>query len=434
MQTQQVPADVVVVGAGIVGTCTALALRQTGRTVTLIERAEAGEAASGYNGGAFWGDCMPVGTPEVIRALPKMMIDPMSPLAVKWRHVPRLTPWLIRYALASRASRVEQISAALGSLTARGVDAYESLTAGLDTENIVEQKGLLTCYAKPGVFEAGSRAYELRRRRGVTYEVLEPAELAVREPLLAGKVACAVYYPNARFTTDPAALTRRLAAEFVAAGGHLLKAEVTGFGVRDDAVTSVRTTAGDVGAGAVAICAGPWSRKLLKRLGADVPLDVERGYGIDVPDPGISLGCPFVLEDHHVAFSPHRGGVRLSGRNELAGIATRPDYRLADNLMRSAKGLFPELRTEGAKAWMRLRPSTPDSLPVIDRAPRQRNVYLAFGHGHKGFGTGAITAQLVRDLIDGSDPSVDLSPFRATRFGRRRSRAVGHRATARPRT
>jgi D-amino-acid dehydrogenase len=194
----------------------------------------------------------------------------------------------------------------------------------------------------------------------------------------------------------------------------------------------VRTTEGDVAASTVVICAGPWSRRLLRKLGADVPLDVERGYGIDVPDPGISLACPFVLEDHHVAFSPHRGGVRLSGRNELAGIATRPNYRLADNLMRSAKGLFPEMRTEGARPWMRLRPSTPDSLPVIDRAPRQRNVYLAFGHGHKGFGTGAITAQLVRELIDGAQPSVDVSPFGVSRFGlRRRSQpARGSAATA----
>lgn len=423
MQTEQ--ADVVVVGAGIVGTCTALALQKTGRSVTLIERGEPGTEASGHNGGAFWGDCMPVGTPEVIRALPRMLVDPMSPLAIRWRHVPRLTPWLARYALASRRSRVEEISLALGALTARGIEAYRDLVAGFDIEDIFEQKGLLSGYSELSAFQAGHMTYELRQRRGVPYELLDPDAVASREPLLAGKVACAVYFPSARYTTDPERFTNALVAEFAAAGGRLLKAEVTGFNLRGDVVTSVRTGGGDVRAGAVVICAGPWSRKLLRTLRADVPLDVERGYGIDLPAPGFSLTCPFVFEDHHVAFSPHRTGIRLSGRNELASLAAPPKYQLADNLLRAAKELFPDLETHGATRWMRSRPSTPDSLPVIGPAPRQRNAYLAFGHGHKGLGTGAITAQLIRELIDGAEPSLDMAPYQLSRFGfRQRSKSL----------
>src|SRR4051794_28419542 len=431
MQTEQ--ADVVVVGAGIVGTCTALALQKTGHSVVLVERGEPGSKASGHNGGAFWGDCMPVGTPEVIRALPKMLIDPMSPLAIKWRHVPRLTPWLARYALASRRSRVEEISLALGALTARGVEAYRELMAGLDLEDIFEQKGLLSGYSDRSAFEAAKATYELRGRRGVPYEVLDPDEVASREPLLAGKGACAGYFPRARYTTDPERVTNALAAGVVAAGGRLLKAEVADFDIRGDVVTSVRTSAGEVSADAVVVCAGPWSRTMVRKLHADVPLDVERGYGIDLPVPGFSLACPFVFEDHHVAFSPHRGGIRLSGRNELASLATPPRYQLADNILLAAKELFPDLETRGASRWMHSRPSTPDSLPVIGPAPRQRNAYLAFGHGHKGLGTGAITAQLIRELVDGDEPSLDLAPYQLSRFGVRRrpkslSRAGGRRA------
>ena len=161
---------------------------------------------------------------------------------------------------------------------------------------------------------------------------------------------------------------------------------------------------------------GPWSRRLLRALGTDVPLDVERGYGIDLPEAGFTLTCPVILADDHVALTPHRGGLRLSGRNELAGIDSPARYRLTTILMRAAKRFFPELNTTGARPWMRRRPSMPDSLPVIGRAPRQDNVYLAFGHGHKGLGMAAITGQLVRELIDGAEPSVDLTPFRPTRF------------------
>jgi glycine/D-amino acid oxidase-like deaminating enzyme len=430
MQNEQ--ADVVVVGAGIVGACTALALQRTGRSVTLIERGEPGSEASGHNGGAFWGDCMPVGTPEVIRALPRMLVDPMSPLAIRWRDVPRLTPWLTRYALASRRRRVEEISLALGALTSRGVEAYRDLTADFDVEDIFEQKGILSGYSKLSSFESGSKTFELRRRRGVPYEVLDADSVGSREPLLAGKVACGVYFPSARYTTDPQRFTNVLVAEFEAAGGRRLKTEATGFDVRGDVVATVRTGVGEVSAGAVVICAGPWSRKLLRMLRADVPLEVERGYGIDLPAPGMSLACPFVFEDHHVAFSPHRDGLRLSGRNELAGLAAPPKFRLADNLLRSAKELFPDLETQGASRWMRSRPSTPDSLPVIGPAPRHRNAYLAFGHGHKGLGTGAITARLIRELIDGDEPTINLAPYQLSRFGfRYRSNSGGPTAVRR---
>ena len=430
MHSARGSADVVVVGAGIVGTCTALALRRTGREVTLIERAEPAEEASGYNGGSFWGDCMPVGSPEVIRSLPKMLVDPMSPLAIRWVHVPRLTPWLTRFALASRSSRVEQISAALVSLTSRGVEAYRALMGGTDTEKIFDGRGLLMAYTEPEQFDSGL-PYRLRDRHGVPYEVLEPADIATLDPVLAGKFARAAYFPNARWTTDPAKFTRALVAEFTGTGGRLLRAEVSGFSLADGHVGSVRTTVGDVRAGTVVICAGPWSRKLLRKLGTGIPLDVERGYGLDLADPGFTLPCPVILAGNHVALSPHRGGLRLSGRDELAGIATPPDFRLTDNLMRAAIRFFPELSSDGARPWMRRRPSMPDSLPVIGRAPRQDNVYLAFGHGHKGMGTGAITGQLIRELIEGAQPSVDLTPFRPTRFSlRSRPRAVAARSTS----
>jgi D-amino-acid dehydrogenase len=340
-----------------------------------------------------------------------------------------VTPWLVRYALASRRRRVEEISRALGALTSRGVQAYRDLTAGFEVEDIFEQKGLLSGYSTLAAFQAGHRTYDLRGRRGVPYELLDPDAVASREPLLAGKVACAVYFPSARYTTDPERFTNVLVGEFVASGGQVHKAEVTGFQVHRDEVASVRTTDGDVRAGAVVISAGPWSRKLLRKLRADVPLDVERGYWIDLPAPALSLRCPFVFEDHHVAFSPHRGGLRLSGRNELASLTAPPKLKLADNLLRSAQELFPGLEIHGAKRWMRSRPSTPDSLPVIDRAPRQRNVYLAFGHGHKGLGTGAITAQLVRELIDGVEPTIDVAPYQLSRFGVRHGSKSPSRAS-----
>ena len=65
---------------------------------------------------------------------------------------------------------------------------------------------------------------------------------------------------------------------------------------------------------------------------------------------------------------------------------------------------------------MGFRPSMPDSLPVIDVAPGNSRVILAFGHGHLGLTQSAGTAEIIADLVDGVPPAIDITPFRATRF------------------
>jgi D-amino-acid dehydrogenase len=418
--------DVVVVGGGIVGVCTALHLRRSDRSVTLIERGPVGGEASGHNGGLLSGDCVPVGQPQVIRSLPRLLRDPHSPLAIRWRSLPGLTPWLTRFALASRASRVEGIAAALGSLMSHAVDAYRPLIAGTELESFAGQSGMLFGYTSADSFAAAGFGLGLRSRHGVSHEVLDAAAIAARFPSLAGRFQRAAYFDRALFTYDPAAFTRRLADQFVAAGGTLRVAEVHRFRLRGRRVEAVLTTGGtpaeqgqedEVRAGAVVVCAGPWSRLLARRLGARLPLHVERGYGLDLPDPGIKLELPLLVADRNVAVSPFRdGGVRVTGIDELAGLSAPADFRLTERILAGARMAFPELRAEGATSWMRARPSLPDSLPVIGRAPRQDNAYFAFGHGHKGFGTAAITGRLIRELMDDAPPTVDPTPFRPTRF------------------
>src|SRR5919198_100035 len=159
--------DVVVVGGGIVGVCTALQLQRTGRSVTLIERGTPGEEASGHNGGSVSGDCLPTGMPQVIRSLPRMLRDPRSPLSIRWRSVPGLAPWLARFALASRTSRVDAIAAALGSLMSHAVDAYRPLIAGTDLKSLVDQRGILFGYRSADAFAGAELELRLRSRHGV---------------------------------------------------------------------------------------------------------------------------------------------------------------------------------------------------------------------------------------------------------------------------
>jgi D-amino-acid dehydrogenase len=415
-------ADVVVVGGGIIGVCTALQLQRTGRRVTVIERRLPGEEASGYNAGVFAIDCLPTGMPSVLRSLPRLLRDPLSPLAIRWGHLPRLAPWLVRFALACEPGRVEAISIGLSSLMSQAVEAYCPLVEGTEAEAILQNHGFLHLYRTEDSFRGARFDLDLRSRRGVDYEVMDAEAIGRVSPQLAGRFQRGVYFSKARFTTDPQAFTRILTAAFTARGGEVRSAEVRDFAVAGRRVDAVLTSAGPIPAGAVVVCAGPWSGRLARRLGLRVPLGVERGYGIDLPDPGVTLPCATLLSDFHIAITPHRGGLRIAGLDELAGISAPARPRLARRIVEAAKIAFPELRTTGAVTWMRQRPSMPDSLPVIGRAPGHDNAFLAFGHGHKGLGTAAITGKLIQQQMDREPPAIDLGPFDPARFSLRPGR------------
>lgn len=399
------------------GVCIALTLQRSGRRVTVIERANPGDGASGHNAGIFSvGDCVPTAVPGVVRSVPGMLRDPLSPLAIRWSYLPRIAPWLIRFALAGGKRRVEEIAVALQSLTDRAISAYQPLLESLELADLALPGGALHAYRTDASFAAGEYGRDLRARRGVSFQVLDDAGIAELDPGLAGRFRHGVYQPGAWFTTDPRGFTGALAARFTERGGRLLRAEADGFEQRGGAVRAVLTDEGRVSAGGVVIAAGAWSRRLVRKLGIDVPLDTERGYGVHLPDPGVSLRLPILSGDYHFALAPAAGGIRLAGTDELAGLKAPPNFARADTLIKAARTVFPELRTDGAVRWMSYRPSLPDSLPVIGRVPGHTNAYLAFGHGHKGLTAAAITAELVEQLIDGRPTSVDLAPFSPRRF------------------
>jgi D-amino-acid dehydrogenase len=409
--------DVVVIGGGIVGICAALYLQRTGRRVRVIERELPGGSASGHNGGILAvAECVPVGTPAVIRAVPGMLVDRDSPLAIRWSYLPRLAPWLARFLLASRPSRVEAIARTMYSLTSAALAAYQPLLADSEAAALIRTGGALEVYRTDRAFAAVQADLRLRSRVGTSFEVLDEQAIAAFDPLLKGRFRHGLHHPQWCYTTHPGELTRALARTFTERGGQVQQANVDGFRERDGRVQAVTTSDGDVPADHFVLAAGIWSRRLLRKLGSDVPLDTERGYGVDIENPGISVALPVICADSHYGVTPLGSGVRLVGSSELAGISAPPDHRRSDTIIRVARSDFPELNVDNSRRWMRFRPSMPDSLPVIGTAPGHANVYLAFGHGHKGLGQGAITGKLISELVTGSDPSVDLHPLRPTRF------------------
>ena len=408
--------SVVVVGGGAVGLCCALHLLRRGHRVTVVDRGVPGDGASGHNAGLFSvGNCLPTATPGVIRSVPKMLVDPYSPLAIRWTYLPRMVPWLLRFIASGRPAQVERASVAIAGLVKQALRAWEDVLPIHDSEGVVIEGGHLLGYGTDAVFAKAAFAIETRRRRGIDMRVLDEDGVADLSPILEGRFRHGVYIPRGPWA-NPRQLCKVLTDRMVAAGGRRVTGEVTGFVRSGDRVIAAETTSGKMEAGVVVIAAGAWSKSLTRMLGFTTPLDTERGYGVDLPDPGVELPFPIISMDYHFGMTPLPNGLRLAGTDELAGLEAPPDYRRADRLVDATKLVFPELRTHGAKRWMSYRPSHPDSLPVIGRAPRHSNVFLAYGHGHIGFTLAAITGEIIGQLVSNENPSVDPAPFHPSRF------------------
>jgi D-amino-acid dehydrogenase len=407
----------VVVGAGIVGICVASRLEREGWRVTLLDRAGPAEGASFGNASVLATEAVvPVATPGIAWRVPGLLADPLGPLALRWGYLPRLAPWLIRFIAASRPDRVEEISRALAALLSGAVEAYRPYLEAAGVQDMIVRRGWIGAYTTRDGFEASAADRTLQRRRGVELHEIGPSEMRQMEPALASDLHAGVFYPNVAHSVQSYRLATRLAEAFQAEGGEILRAEALGFEVSEGRITAVRSAEGPLPCGAVVLTAGAWSKGLAGELGAEVPLDTERGYHLSIPDPGIELSRPVYSTEFAMACTPLEDGLRLGGTVEMGGLAAPPNWKRAEVLSQRAKRLFPDLDPAGASRWMGFRPSLPDSLPVIGLSPRYPNAALAFGHGHLGLTLAARTANLIADLLAGRDPDIDPRPYRADRF------------------
>lgn len=408
---------VVVVGAGIVGTCVASYLLRDGHDVVLVDAEGPGEGCSKGNAGALSpGSCIPLSTPGVLTKIPKWLFDPLGPLCIRPAYLLAALPWLIRFALAGRSNRMAGLADALRALHANTFENYAPLLANAGCQDLVRRTGTLIVYKSACGLADGRREWDLREERQVRQQVLEASEIRDLVPALSADFKHGVLLPDHGMVANPYRLVRSLAEQFARDGGHLERRRVTGVAVREGDVTGVRTTDGEIAADRVVIAAGAWSATLIAGLGVRVPLESQRGYHATIQGSGIAPALPVVSAEAKVYATPMEDGLRFAGTVEFAGLDAPPDFRRADALIELAKDMFPALAVGAVSQWMGHRPCLPDSLPVIGAVPGHPNLLLAFGHGHHGMTGASTTGKIIASRVSGRQSPIDLAPYRPDRF------------------
>lgn len=412
---------VIVVGAGIAGATTALALVRQGCKVSIIEEgAAAATGASFANAGLVSpGHCFSWAEPGVVWMAAKSLLGLGDGIGINPPWSAAMCRWGTLFAREGTRQRWLENSKAALALSAYSRDIqFDTPSLPVDAYG-GRLAGILYLYGqnhRPGAHDAA-----LLSNGGEAFTLLDADQLLDREPLLGeAKVTFsqAVYCPNDG-TGDAARYAKMCIGEAVRLGAKACFGErVIRLNTQGDTVLGVMTDRGHHAADAVVMAAGLSSRDLLASLGYSLPIYPVSGYSVTYQVKGSKrprVGA--VSIPHKVAWAAFGDEtVRFTG---YADIGYPGASRIASRfqaLESFAADVFPELKSLQPSRWVGQRPMTPDSLPFLG-VSKHRNLWLNCGHGAMGWTMACGSAQTTTDLILGRTPAIDLKPYRWNRYG-----------------
>ena len=427
--------EVLVIGGGVIGVCTAYYLARSGSQVTLLEEHQiGGRMASSYGniGLLTPSHSEPVAAPQVLRQGLRWLFNPVSPLYLKPRWDADLARWLLGFRAACSAARCAAGEAALRRWHGASLELYAELSAHLPPEVDYERKGGIYLYRDRREWErARARAARERadgverghadsvRQGGVEVELADgPERVLAWVPGARPAVVGATHY-RADGRVIPDRFVRAMAAAAGAAGAQIHE-QVAVFGLERSGarVSAVLTSRGVMRPQTVVLATGFLSRQLARGVGLRLPIEPAKGYSITVRRPAACPEIPLHLHEDKVVITPlGPDRMRIGGTLELAGddrsVNLRRVAALQHALPRYLSGL-EEL--EVLEIWRGMRPLSADTLPIIGRARGLDNLVLATGHGMIGVSLAPISGKVAAEVARGEPPSLDLGPLRADRY------------------
>ncbi|RON67104.1 FAD-dependent oxidoreductase [Pseudomonas fluorescens] len=414
--------DIAVVGAGIIGVACALRLARQGQRVVVIDQQEPGHGASFGNAGHLATEqVFPIADVSILKRLPAMLMDPMGPLRLDWKYLPRALPWFTRLLLNLRPEPFRRTVAGLRALNESSLDAWQRLLTEIERPDLLKVDGSLLVFERGESRQAIEALQARLRQQQVPVDFWHAGAIRDAAPQLSEQIQGGLFFPRTGHFIDPYRVVGELVEAAKACGVSFVKQQVQGGAVLEHGV-SLATASGSLSARRVLIACGAHSAKLTAALtGRTVPLDTERGYHLMLPTEHNRLPFAVTSLERKFIMTPVSEGLRLAGTVEFAGLERPPSMARAWQLHRLSQGLFrKDLSAEAATPWMGFRPSLPDSLPVIDQVCDGK-VLLAFGHQHLGLTQAAVTAEMVVEMalstaLNQVNDLPALSPYRLARF------------------
>ncbi|MBE9636790.1 NAD(P)/FAD-dependent oxidoreductase [Salipiger mangrovisoli] len=399
-------AEILVLGAGMVGVSTALALQARGHAVSLVDRSAPGRETSFGNAGIIQAEAAePYGLPRDLGTLWSMVSGRSNDVTWSLRGVTQMAPALWSYFRQSAPRRHAEISRTYAQLTARATQDHAPLVEAAGAGNLIARQGMVQLYRDRAAFDAdAAEAERLRRDYGVRHRALSGEDYRREDPALLRDPAGIIHWTDSWSCSAPGCLVHSYAKLFASRGGRLLEGDAASLRHSAHGWT-VNTVAQAVEAEHAIVALGPWSPTLLRRFGYRIPMIYKRGYHghFETPRPPLR---PIVDMDNGVVAGQMRAGLRIATGAALVTRKAPADLRQLDR----GRAALSDMLEIGARVdepqWSGTRPCLPDMLPLVGAAPRHQRLWFHFGHGHQGFTLGPTTGALLAAAIDGEETAL----------------------------
>lgn len=412
--------EVIVIGAGMVGTSIAWHLQKNNSNVLLLDKKLPGSETSYGNAGLIQREAIhthpfPRQLTEMIRVLPNQGTD------IRYR-IPAILRYhqaLLQYWKYSTPASVKKIESEWQTLIEHCTSEHQTMISASGADELITRDGWLQLHRSEETFKEAQASAIDARNQGVEHNVLNVEELKAMEPSANFEdFVGAIHWKNSWQVSNPSSLVKAYAKNFQDMQGTIKESDVKEI-VQDADGWKVVTDNETYYSDKLVIAAGPWSNDLIKPLGYNLPLFPMRGYHqhFKVTEKNSIHHSMFDMDKGFV-MGPMQQGIRITTGAEMTTMDAPKNFGQLNTVLKLARKILPLEDAVESEAWAGSRPCMPDMKPVIGPADKHDKLWFAFGHSHQGFTLGPITGRLVEELIHDKPLTVDVKPFNATRFSK----------------
>ncbi len=388
--------DVIVLGAGIVGITSALALQAKGFDVVLVDRSEPGSEASYGNAGIIQAEAAePYALPRHVPTLLSYALERSNDVVWKTMAIAKMHKGLLSYFNYSSPQSHAAISATYSRLTARSTKDHEPLINAANVESLISKSGLFFLYRDAKMFDqAILKACQVKARYDTQFRDLTGDQYRLEEPALQKTPAGAIHWLDSWSCSDPGALSKAYAELFMQRGGMIISGNANTLTQTSQGWAVTETLDGRLEAKHAVICLGHSSPGVLREFDYEIPMIYKRGYHghFKCQQPPI---VPFLDMQNGIVAAAMSQGLRLTSGVALVNIdsPSQPkQLRRGAEAIGDLLNIGPQLNEP---EWFGTRPCLPDMLPLVGKAPHHKDLWFNFGHGHQGFTLGPTCAELL---------------------------------------
>ena len=409
--------NILIIGAGIVGICTSIELIKKGYYVTLMDPNEPGSQTSYGNAGVITdSSLMIINNPQLLKSLFQLIFKNQTSFRYSKSFIFSRLTWVLRFLMFSHKNHMKFAAKALRELQVLSLNTHKKLIKKTNSNNIISKPGWLKLFKTSESYKKYSLELEVLNKHKAKYTTLNTTQIEKQFPDLEVKFFKGILFKNSIRVKSPLKLSKKYFNYFIESGGKFVQESCKDLQYIEDKWV-IFSNKNKSYFDQVVVSTGPWSKNILSNLGYNIPLAWERGYHHHFSTKKkISINPAIYDVEGGFVYSSNGSDVRVTSGVELTFLdAVENEIQINESIQKLRK-IIPLNKKLIDKPWLGSRPTIIDSLPMIGKAPKHKNLWFNFGHNHIGLSTSAGSAVIISEMIQNKKTSINADPFSPKRF------------------